>query len=135
LNQSPADAQEVIQVHEDAKDGDEVTLVGRIGGSANPWNEGRAIFSIVDNSLKACSDIPGDTCNKPWDYCCVSGKILKTSTALIKVVDERGNLVKADARDLLKVKELSTVVVKGKAKRDDAGNLTVLASGIYVKQD
>jgi hypothetical protein len=135
LNQSPEDAQEVIQAREEAKDGDEVTLVGRIGGSANPWNEGRAIFSIVDNSLKACSDIPGDTCNKPWDYCCVSGKILKTSTALIKVVDERGNLVKADARDLLKVKELSTVVVKGKAKRDDAGNLTVLASGIYVKQD
>ncbi len=42
--------------------------------------------------------------------------------------------MRADARELLKVKELSTVVVKGKAKRDDAGNLTILASGVYVKK-
>lgn len=41
--------------------------------------------------------------------------------------------MEADARELLKVKELSTVVVKGKAQRDDAGNLTILASGVYVK--
>ena len=53
---------------------------------------------------------------------------------MIKVVDENGDPVQADARELLKVKELSTVVIKGKAKRDDAGNLTVLASGVYVKK-
>ena len=53
---------------------------------------------------------------------------------MVKVVDENGSLVKADARELLKVKELSTVVVKGKAQRDEAGNLTVLASGVYVKK-
>jgi hypothetical protein len=29
---------------------------------------------------------------------------------------------------------LSTVVVKGKAKRDEAGNLTVLATGVFVKK-
>ena len=42
--------------------------------------------------------------------------------------------MKAGARQLLDVKELSTVVVAGKAQRDDAGNLTVLASGVYVKK-
>ncbi|MDP6554629.1 MAG: hypothetical protein QGF59_06925 [Pirellulaceae bacterium] len=42
--------------------------------------------------------------------------------------------MKADARELLKVKELSTVVVKGKAQRDDAGNLTVVASGVFMKK-
>jgi len=42
--------------------------------------------------------------------------------------------VKADARGLLNVKEMSTVVVKGKAQRDEAGNLTILASGVYVKK-
>ena len=57
-----------------------------------------------------------------------------TSTALVKIVDETGELVKADARKLLKVQELSTVVVKGKAQRDDTGNLTILASGVYVKK-
>ena len=48
-------------------------------------------------------------------------------------MDENDALVNADAKGLLNVKELSTVVVKGKAKRDEAGNLTVLASGVYVK--
>lgn len=50
------------------------------------------------------------------------------------MVDENGTLVKVDAKELLGVKELSTVVVKGKVKRDDFGNLTVLASGVYVKK-
>jgi hypothetical protein len=43
-------------------------------------------------------------------------------------------VVKADARSLFDLKELSTVVIKGTAKRDEAGNLTVLASGLFVKQ-
>ena len=42
--------------------------------------------------------------------------------------------MKAGAKELLDVKELSTVVVRGKAQRDDTGNLTVLASGVYVKK-
>jgi hypothetical protein len=134
LEAEPEGAQDVIAVRESAGDGDQVLIVGRIGGSANPWIDGRAAFSIVDKSLKACSDIPGDKCKKPWDYCCEVPK-LPTSTALIKVVDEEGKLVAADARKLLDVKELSTVVVKGKAQRDDSGNLTVLADGVYVAQE
>ena len=132
LTSEPAGAKEVIQARKSAKDDEEVVLVGRIGGSENPWIEGRAAFSIVDNSLKACSDIPGDGCDKPWDYCCETDK-LPTAMALIKVVDEEGKLINADARKLLNLKELQTVVVKGKAKRDDAGNLTVFASGIFVR--
>ena len=111
----------------------EIGAVGRIGGSTNPWVEGRASFEIVDSTLKACSDIPGDTCKTPWDYCCQTDKLPK-SKALVKVVDASGTPVKSDARELLKLKELQTVVVRGKAKRDDAGNLTVLASGVYVRK-
>jgi hypothetical protein len=133
LTAEPEGANDVINVREDSGDGDDVVIVGRIGGSANPWVEGRAAFSIVDGSLKACSDIEGDSCPIPWDYCCETSK-LPTATALVKFVDENGALVKADARELLSVKELSTVVVTGKAQRDDAGNLTVLASGVFVKK-
>ncbi|MDF1742735.1 MAG: hypothetical protein P1V19_03515 [Gimesia sp.] len=132
LTSEPAGAKEVIQARKSAKNDEEVVLVGRIGGSENPWIEGRAAFSIVDNSLKACSDIPGDGCDKPWDYCCETDK-LPTAMALIKVVDAEGKLINSDARKLFKLKELQTVVVKGKAKRDDAGNLTVFASGIFVR--
>ncbi|MCA9218335.1 MAG: hypothetical protein KDB27_34940 [Planctomycetales bacterium] len=133
LTAEPKEARDVIQVRENASDGDDVVITGRIGGSENPWIDGRAAFSIVDGSLKACSDIPGDNCPKPWDYCCETSK-LPSATALVKVVDENGELVKADAKTLLNVKELSTVVVQGKAQRDDAGNLTVLASGVFVKK-
>ena len=89
LTSEPEEAKDVIQVRKDASDGDDVVIVGRIGGSENPWIDGRAAFSIVDGSLKACSDIPGDNCPKPWDYCCETDS-LPTSTALIKVVDGAG---------------------------------------------
>ncbi len=133
LTAEPDGAADVIEVREHAGDGDDVVIVGRIGGSTNPWIDGRAAFSIVDGSLKACSDIEGDNCPLPWDYCCETPK-LPNATALVKIVDDDGELVKADAKSLLGVKELSTVVVKGKAKRDEAGNLTVLATALFVKK-
>ncbi len=132
LSAEPQGAEDVIKVRENAGDEEDVVIVGRIGGSENPWIEGRAAFSIVDPSLKACSDIPGDGCPKPWDYCCETDK-LPTATALVKFVDEQGNLIEGDARELLNVKELQTVVIRGKAIRDDAGNLTILANGLFVR--
>ncbi|MGZ0169830.1 MAG: hypothetical protein ACKVHE_09750 [Planctomycetales bacterium] len=132
LNEEPAAAATVIEARENSEDGQDIVLVGRIGGSVNPWVKGRAAFSIVDPSLKACSDIPGDECKIPWDYCCETHK-LPTSTALVKFVDDDGRPLKADARELLSLKELQTVVVRGKAKRDEAGNLTVLADGLFVR--
>ena len=132
LNEEPAEAATVIEAREDSEDGQDIVLVGRIGGSVNPWVEGRAAFSIVDPTLKACSDIPGDECKKPWDYCCETHK-LPTSTAFVKFVGDDGRPLYADARELLNLKELQTVVVHGKAKRDEAGNLTVLADGLFVR--
>ncbi len=69
LESEPADAGDVIKVREDAKDQDDVVIVGRIGGSANPWVDGRAAFSIVDASLESCLECGSMDCPKPWDYC------------------------------------------------------------------
>jgi len=132
LSIEPTGAEPVRAVREQSQDGDDVVLVGRIGGSPNPWIDGRAAFSIVDPSLKACSDVPGDDCPKPWDYCCETDR-LPSSTAFIKFVDDKGGPLRADARKLLNLSELQTVVVSGKAKRDEFGNLTVLATGIFVR--
>jgi len=131
--EEPKGAVGVIKAREATGNGDDVVITGRIGGSSNPWIDGRLAFPIVDESLKACSDIPGDTCQKPWDYCCETDK-LPGATALVKVVDHKGQAVKGDAKEMLKVKELSTVVVEGKAERDEAGNLTIVANQIYVKE-
>jgi hypothetical protein len=133
LASEPAGGKDVVAAREAAKDGDEVTVVGRIGGDTKPWIEGMAAFKIVDPAAKACSDIPGDGCPTPWDYCCEEG--LGEKTALVKVVGSDGQPVGTDARDLLGVTELQTVVVTGKAKRDDAGNLTILAEKVFVRPE
>ena len=132
LNEEPKDAQTVIDTREKAKDKDDVVVVGRIGGRKNPWVKGAAAFSIVDPSLKACSERPGDTCPTPWDYCCEAD--LSKATVFVTVVDDKtGKTLKEDAREALKLRELDTVVVKGKAQRDKKGNLTIAASKLFVR--
>jgi hypothetical protein len=132
LKEEPKNAQDVKTVRHKAKNGEEVIVVGRIGGRANPWIKGAAAFSIVDSSLKSCDQIPGDNCPTPWDYCCESD--LGKSTLLITFVDDAGKIVKQDSRELLALKELQTIVVTGKVKRDKANNVTILASKIFVKK-
>lgn len=132
LASEPAGAKGVIDVRKGAKDGDDVVVVGRIGGDVKAFVEGRASFSIVDSSLKPCNEKGDDGCKTPWDYCCDTDALPK-SMATVKFTNAEGQTVGTDARQLLGVKELQTVVVKGKAKRDDAGNLTIIAEGLFVK--
>ncbi|HEX5104648.1 MAG TPA: hypothetical protein VFV87_12595 [Pirellulaceae bacterium] len=132
LDVEPADAKDVKAAKEVIKDEEEITLVGRVGGDVNPWIEGQAAFLIVDRALKPCNEKDDDACPTPWDYCCDADS-LPEHKAMVKVVDGSGKTVSTDARKLLGLKELQTVVVHGKAKRDDAGNLTVLADGVFVR--
>jgi hypothetical protein len=53
--------------------------------------------------------------------------------AMIKFVDEQGKTLSQDPRQLLGIKELQTVVVRGRAKRDEKGNLTVQATKLFVR--
>jgi hypothetical protein len=133
MKERPADAKDVAEVVKSANHNDEVTLVGRIGGSTNPWVEDLAAFDIVDPHLTPCNERPGDTCTTPWDYCCDLNE-LKTSTAMVKVVDADGQPVAQDARKLFGVKELQTVVAHGKVQKNDDGRFVVLADRIYIEK-
>lgn len=126
----PADAMPVGEAREAVEDEQAVTLVGTIGGSSEPFVEGLAAFTIVDPKVPYCS--PDEGCPTPWDYCCTQDQV-KGNIATVKIVDESGSPVSGDARGLLGVRELSTVVVEGKAKRDDQGNLTVAATKVFVR--
>jgi hypothetical protein len=132
LHEEPIGAKDVLVVKKDAKDGDEVIVIGRIGGSPKPFT-GRAAFTIVDASLKSCNENAEDDCPTPWDYCCVGKDDLTKATALIKLVGDDGQTLADDARAMLGLTELQTVVVRGKAKRDDAGNLTIHLNGVFVR--
>jgi hypothetical protein len=131
LATEPADAQAVRAVRTSARDGDRVAVVGRIGGEEDPWVEGIAAFNLVDEALRPCNEISGDRCATPWDYCCQPD--LAEGRVLVQVVDGEGKTVRSDARNLLGVKELQTVVVQGIAKKDEAGNLTLMADSVFVR--
>jgi len=130
LTEAPVAAKSVVDAKKSAQDGEEVTLVGRIGGSESPFVSGRASFTIVDVSLVPCNEGPSDSCETPWDYCCSTD--LPQATAVVKIVDADGKTIAKDAKKDLGMKELQTVTVKGKAKRDEAGNLVVSAPAVFV---
>jgi hypothetical protein len=130
VDSEPAGAIPVGEARQQVEDQQDVTLFGTIGGSAEPFVDGLAAFTIVDTAVPYCAADEG--CPTPWDYCCTQNQV-KDNIATVKVVDDEGNPVADDARALLGVKELSTVVVKGKAQRDDQGNLTIAASEVYVR--
>jgi hypothetical protein len=132
LDAEPPGAIGVAETRRTATDEAEVVVVGRVGGSKQPFVDGLAAFQIVDPALPPCR--PDCGCPTPWDFCC-DLNILPENKATIKVVDKTSNPLDVDARQLLGIKELTTVVVRGKARRDEAGNLSVLADGIYVRPE
>jgi hypothetical protein len=130
LPSEPAGAKGVAAVRKEAKDGDDVVVVGRVGGSSTPFTEGRASFLIVDPSLK-----PTAECECPWDYCEVPKKELAAGRLLVKFEDAAGKALPTGGRELFGIQELSTVVVQGKVRRDDKDNVVVLATRLYVRPD
>lgn len=126
----PANALPVGEARGSVEDDQKVTVEGTIGGSSEPFVDGMAAFTIVDTRVPYCAAEEG--CPTPWDYCCTQDRV-KDNIATVKVVDQSGRPVADDAKTLLGVKELSTVVVTGTARRDEQGNLTVEASQVFVK--
>lgn len=127
----PSGAIPVGAARSEAKNDTPLVMVGHIGGSEKPFIDGLAAFTIVDPKVPYCA--PDEGCPTPWDYCCEQNDV-KDNIAMVKLVDANGNPVSGDAKALLGVKELSLVVVEGKAQRDDAGNLTLLTEKVFVKK-
>jgi hypothetical protein len=109
--------------------GDEVVCGRRVGIDGSD----RAYFTLVDASLKACSETPlQDPCKTPWDFCCSPPEELAKLSALVQF-REGGELVAGNVLGFDGLDHLKNVIVKGKAEKDSSGNLTVVASGIFVR--
>jgi hypothetical protein len=130
LESEPAGGKGIIEVRKQSKDGDEVVVIGRVGGSAKPLTEGRASFLLVDASLK-----PSAECDCPWDYCEYPNKEVAAARLTVKFTDAGGKTLQGGARELFGIKELSTVVVRGKVRRDEKDNVVVLGQGIFVRPE
>ncbi len=129
----PAGAKPVAAVKASAKQGEDVVLVGRVGGERKVFSDTRASFLIVDPSLKACGEHGvDDGCKYPWDFCCEDKAAIIAGAATIEFRDG-DRVLASSARGFHGLDHLKTVVVRGRAERDSAGNLTVVASAIHVR--
>lgn len=124
----PADAAGVIEARALAEDGDPVTVTGRVSG----YVDSRAQFKLTDASFQPCNERPDDTCETPWDYCCEAPDELARATVVVEFHDD-GALAKASLAGFHGFDYLKEVVVQGKTTTDEAGNVTVVATGLHVR--
>ena len=133
LKAEPSGAVGVLDARESLPSTGSVVMVGKIGGTGQPWVDGKAAFVIVDPSCGAdaehCHHGPDDNC--PF---CAKKQPQSDSLAIVQFVDDRGELLPYGAQSLFELAANQTVVVEGKAKINELGTLVVMASGIYVRR-
>lgn len=131
LDTMPDGALPVAEAKADAIEGDQITLVGRIGGRTEPVTASSGLFIVMDPSIPSCADNPEDGCAKPWDYCCETQQTITANAATIQLRDAQGNPVALADGDL---EPLSRVTVVGTvAPRPNNDTLIVYATGLYVE--
>lgn len=115
----------VLAARASAKTGEELVLKGRV----KDFVGGLAAFTLIDPSLRACSDEGDpmqDSCETPWDYCCIPGKEVAAACATVEFRDGAG-VLKQPIEGFHGLGHLDTVVVRGTAELDPTGNLTLVA--------
>jgi hypothetical protein len=128
------EAQEIHRLRTTAKEGDEVTVQGRIMGVESPFVDGRAICILGDPKiLTPCNEIPGDSCETPWDVCCDSAEDKKIGTATLQIVDAEGRVLKQGLEGVCGMEKLGWVKVSGKvAAGSSVERLVIHATAIQV---
>jgi hypothetical protein len=119
------EVRQVKEVRDNAKDGEEVLVAGRV----QDFVEDRAMFVLIDNSLTPCNEKPGDACKTPWDYCCDPPDVQKIHKFAVKLADPSGAVIKTPLAGTLH--RLDKVVVRGKVSKTPDGSVSVVAAGIY----
>ena len=127
-----ANPQAIHTIRKSAKPGDEITLSGRIMGNDKPFVDGRAVFILGDPELLTpCNELPGDTCETPWDVCCETPEDKKAGTATIQIVGSDGRVLKEGIEGVGGLVTLAHVTVTGTvAEGSSADLLLVNASAI-----
>ncbi|MCC6951677.1 MAG: hypothetical protein IT433_09555 [Phycisphaerales bacterium] len=134
LASAPAEARDISEARKAGglKMGDQVVLMGRVGGSKTPFVAGRAIFTLMGRGLKACSDNPDDLCKQPWDYCCETRDDIIANSVTVQAVDAKGQVLRTEMKGRRGLRELSELIVVGKVTSTDGKSLVVTATGVHV---
>lgn len=125
LKSAPDGAVPLLALRKSARNGDEVVATGRV----KDFVGGLAAFTMIDSSLRACSDAGDpmeDSCTTPWDYCCIPSEEVTAASATVEFRDGEA-LLKEELQGFRGLDHLDTVVVRGTVERDTVGNLTIVA--------
>ena len=132
VTEQPTGAMGVIEARTAAKTGDRVAVIGRIGGSRAPFVSSRAIFTIVDQSMKSCLETDEEEhCPRPWDYCCEDKKELAKSIASIEISDANGKPLALALESEGTFKPLMLIAVEGTLQSTEGGSFVVRAEHVY----
>jgi len=134
MKERPTDVSNLIEAKKNAKVGESVTFLVRIGGRVKPFMTNQAIFVVADPSLKSCELMADDDhCSVPWDYCCEDGDMLRNGMATICIRDGNGRPIKVNAEGAGGLEAAKFVVIEGVVNDlNDEGLFVVDASTIWV---
>ena len=132
LSREPRGAIGILDARGRDVDGQELVLIGKIGGVTNPWVKGYASFIVSDTTA---ANVAG---HKHADGCdckfCKQKHRAADSIAVVEIVDRDGKVIRVGAQQLLGLKAGQTVVVRGRARVDSLGCMTLSARGVYIRR-
>jgi hypothetical protein len=133
LQSMPPDVRSITAAKEEAKEGERIAIRGRIGGTRDPFVNGRAVMTIVDLALPTCADKPDDCCETPWDYCCETRGDIVAHAATIQIRGENGGPLRADLKGAGGLQPMTEVIVVGTVVPTGSPTAFMIeAEGIYV---
>ena len=120
----------------------QVTIVGQIGGMPNPWTDshpdfpwfaGQASFFLLD--MKSAAQFAKHAKSHGGNHNCAFCQRLAArnahNIAVVNLVDENGETLKIDARELLGLKENERVTIRGRAELLGGTMLVIHADGLH----
>ncbi len=123
----------------------EVTVTGQIGGMPNPWNDshpdfpffaGQASFFLLDS--KIATQFAHHAKHHGGSHNCAFCQRLAAKSAhtiaVVNFVDENGEILKIDSRELLGLEENQRVIIRGRAEMLGGTMLVIHADGVHVRR-
>jgi hypothetical protein len=152
LAQSPQNPQHVLAIQKQlvaakknpmASTTLDVVVLGQIGGMPNvwadthpdfPWYDGQASFFLVDKKIAAqfAAHAKQHGGNHDCAFCRSLAAKNAHAAAVVNLVNDQGEILRIDSRELLELKENQTVIVRGTAKLLGGKLLVIDAKGIYL---
>ena len=130
LNSEPADPQTPTEIKNSITEGTSIAVAGKIdAGDIEPFQDGVAAFMI--SQLPDASHGGADHADD-CPFC--ARKLRNAPKAVVRLLDENGELIQADARQLLGVSKGDVVVVQGLATYMESINTVQIdAEGIFIR--